>query len=209
MTGCRILPYKRRGQLTCVVPPEVPQRGAAAPSVEINKPSANSTGVFVAVTGTRLLRAGTFPRTAGSSPFHADNQDLIQGSTHKGQPSQRRVPKYQGQGLNPVWSAKRQKISLRLKKNREKEKSPPCDKMLLCFLFNLIKINMTTLSICDNTLTWVKHLKFWLRFLYQWGWDRNIPGDESFPRKILCFSELKWSSNTLHLQYQGLVFFHY
>lgn len=90
-----VLTHKRRGQLTCVVSPEVPQRGAAVPSVEINKASADSTGVLVPVTGTRLLRLG---RSAGSSSLHADNQDLIQGSACKGLPCQRRVPKYQAQG---------------------------------------------------------------------------------------------------------------
>lgn len=78
-----------------VVSPEVPQRGAAAPSVEIKSPSAESTGVLVAVTRDS--------RTAGSASLHADSQDPIQGATCKGQPWQRRVPKYQGQRLNPVW----------------------------------------------------------------------------------------------------------
>lgn len=169
---------KRSRQLTCVVSPEVPQRGAAAPSVEIKSPSADSTGVLVPVTGDS--------RTAGSSSLHADSQDPIQGATCKGQ---RRVPKYQGQGLNPVWSAKGQK--------RGKEQSPPNDKILLCFQSHE-KQHWTTLSICDIILTWVRHLKSQLRFLYQRGWDRNIPGTENFPRNI---SELKWSSNTLHLQY--------
>lgn len=94
--GMALIPtHKRRGQLTCVVSPEVPQRGAAVPSVEINKASADSTGVLVPVTGTRLLRLG---RSAGGSSLHADNRDLIQGSACTGLPCQRRVPKYQGQG---------------------------------------------------------------------------------------------------------------
>lgn len=105
---------KRSRQLTCVVSPEVPQRGAAAPSVQIKSPSADSTGVFVPVTGDN--------HTAGSSSLHAASQDPIQGATCKGQ---RKVPKYQRQGQNPVWSAKRQK--------REKEKSPPNHKILPCF----------------------------------------------------------------------------
>lgn len=129
---------QEKGQLTCVVPPEVPQRGAAAPSVEIHKAPAGGTGVFVAVTRTRLLRARR-------SSFHADNQAPIQGSAGKGQPCQRRGPKYQGQGLNSVWDAKRQK--------KEKEKSPLYDKMLLFSFQSHQKQHWTTLSICVNTLT--------------------------------------------------------
>lgn len=144
MTGCRIAltpTYKRRGRLTCVVPPEVPERGAAAPSVEIDKASADSTGVLVAVTRTRLRRARRSPRTAGCNSLHADSRDLIQGTTCKGQPCQRRVPKYQGQGLNPVWDAKRQK--------REKEKSLPYDVNVFSFQSHQ-KQHWTTLSIFIN-----------------------------------------------------------
>lgn len=100
-------------------------------------------------------------------------------------------PKISGRGPKPC---------LRRKKTKKRKRKVST---LWCSLFNPIKSNIGQL--CPFLLTWVKHLKSWLRFLYQWGWDRNIPGAESFPRNI---GELKWSFNTLHLQYQGLVFFH-
>lgn len=55
-----------------VVSPKISKTGGVPPSIEINKSSADNTGVFVSIAGRGLPLGCRFPVAACSFSFHAD-----------------------------------------------------------------------------------------------------------------------------------------